>query len=115
MQHTSAVRCHSYILQASRLVAAQHVRSDLPLVFQEDELATNQLSGGISPYMPIVFMKNQADYERFFTFKQASDQERRSWTDCLRRFMRKVRCSLAQHQTHCNSNYLQIQGGMGGW
>ena len=38
---------------------------DLP---QEDELATNLLSGGISPYMPLFFMKQEMEFRPYFTF-----------------------------------------------
>ena len=66
---------------------------DLP---QEDELATNVLSGGVSPYMPIVFMKQQRRFARFFSFRDPSvDRERRHWLECFRDFLRKVTWSAA--------------------
>ena len=42
---------------------------DLP---QEDELATNVLSGGVSPYMPLFFMKQEPSYRPFYSFSNSS-------------------------------------------
>ena len=57
---------------------------------QEDELATNVLSSGTSPYMPLIFMRHERDYRPFFTFDQASDAERSRWTDAFLYFLRKL-------------------------
>lgn len=40
--------------------------SDLP---QEDELATNVLTGGLSPYMPICLMRDRRRFEKYYTFE----------------------------------------------
>ena len=39
---------------------------DLP---QEDELGTNVLSAGVSPYMPLIFMQQETEYRDYFSFK----------------------------------------------
>lgn len=38
---------------------------DLP---QEDELATNVLSAGVSPYMPLFFMQQESEFRPFYAF-----------------------------------------------
>ena len=57
---------------------------------QEDELATNVLSGGISPYMPLVFMQQETSYRPYFSFATASKQDKASWTDSFLFFLRKL-------------------------
>jgi hypothetical protein len=57
---------------------------------QEDELATNQLSAGMSPYMPIVMMPQQQRYTPYFTYDTAPRPEYQRWRDSLLYFLRKV-------------------------
>eukprot|EP00965_Chrysotila_dentata_P197641 6178308-Pleurochrysis_carterae.AAC.2 len=38
---------------------------------QEDEIATNVLSAGRSPYMPLVFMTDEPSFRPFFSFRDA--------------------------------------------
>jgi omega-hydroxy-beta-dihydromenaquinone-9 sulfotransferase len=77
---------------------------DLP---QEDELATNVLSGGISPYMPLFFMKQEQSFRPYYSFSDsATDDEylpprelakaRKQWTDSFLYLLRKltVRASI---------------------
>ena len=47
---------------------------DLP---QEDELGTCQLTGGTSPYMPIMFMRNEKMYVRALYGLRAARRRRR--------------------------------------
>ena len=42
---------------------------------QEDELATNVLTAGTSPYMPIVLMRQEPMFRRFFSFARATQHE----------------------------------------
>lgn len=45
---------------------------------RSDLLATLQvLSGGVSPYAPIVFMTVEKENRRFFTMEDASDHEKK--------------------------------------
>jgi hypothetical protein len=62
---------------------------DLP---QEDELATNVLSNGTSPYMPLFFMSQEPEYRPYFAFEddaknddealpqQQMAEDRKRWT-----------------------------------
>mmetsp|Transcript_18089 Transcript_18089/g.19610 ORF Transcript_18089/g.19610 Transcript_18089/m.19610 type:complete len:91 (+) Transcript_18089:236-508(+) len=43
---------------------------DLP---QEDELASNIMSGGISPYMSLSFMKQEIEFRPFYAFDNDND------------------------------------------
>jgi hypothetical protein len=69
---------------------------NMPLTFeaaQEDELATNQLSAGTSPYMPIVMMGQQRKYWDYFTFQGASEgvtAALKRWQKSLLYFLQKV-------------------------
>jgi hypothetical protein len=53
---------------------------DLP---QEDEIATNVLSAGVSPYMPLFFMSYETDFRPYYAFDQAATPElaaaRKQW------------------------------------
>lgn len=60
---------------------------DLP---QEDEIATNVLSAGTSPYMPIVFMPQARRFFPFFTFRQASANALEQWTNAFLHLLRKL-------------------------
>lgn len=60
---------------------------DLP---QEDELATNVLTAGTSPYMPLAFMRQEPEFRKFFTFENAAPSERQRWIDQFTSFLRKV-------------------------
>ena len=42
---------------------------DLP---QEDELATNNMSAGVSPYMPLFFMQQEPDFRPYYAFDMDS-------------------------------------------
>ena len=68
----------------------------------QDELATNQLSAGMSPYMPIVMMGQQRQYWDYFTFDtDASKPAFSRWKESLLYFLKKVRqleCPNAQYQ-----------------
>ena len=66
------------------------LNSTLVVLSQEDELAINALSGGTSPYMPLVFMDREKDFRPFFTFEQAQPQDRARWIECFMFFLRKV-------------------------
>jgi hypothetical protein len=44
---------------------------DLP---QEDELATNVLSAGVSPYMPLFFMQQESEFRPFYAFDMGTNE-----------------------------------------
>ena len=71
---------------------------DLP---QEDEIATNALSGGVSPYMPLFFMRQEPLFRPFFAFRDDAEgdefmpapllaHERRRWTDAFLLLLRRL-------------------------
>jgi len=76
---------------------------DLP---QEDELATTNISAGVSPYMPLFFMQQEPDFRPFYAFDMdskskynSSDEQlepsvmaeaRKTWTDSFLFLLRKL-------------------------
>ena len=57
---------------------------------QEDELATNVLSAGTSPYMPLVFMTCEAAFRPYFSFAAASAAATARWTAAFLLLLRKL-------------------------
>jgi hypothetical protein len=58
---------------------------------QEDEVATNQLSGGASPYMPLMFPKREALFRRWYSMRDgASSAEIARWKESFLYFLRKT-------------------------
>jgi hypothetical protein len=58
---------------------------------QEDELGTCQLSGGVSPYMPLMFMRDEARFRPLFALADdAPAAARAEWERCFLLFLRKV-------------------------
>mmetsp|Transcript_5903 Transcript_5903/g.14658 ORF Transcript_5903/g.14658 Transcript_5903/m.14658 type:complete len:247 (-) Transcript_5903:37-777(-) len=61
---------------------------DLP---QEDEIATNVLSAGTSPYLQIAIMKPFAVFKPYFGFgSDCAPEDRERWKSSFLHFMRKV-------------------------
>ncbi|GAB4821231.1 hypothetical protein N2152v2_008277 [Parachlorella kessleri] len=75
------------ILDSTRPMDNMAISFDTPA---EDELATNVLTGGISPYMPITLMKSHKDFAKYYTFQDASPAELKAWMDSFLGFLRKV-------------------------
>lgn len=48
---------------------------------QDDEVATNLLSGGVSPIMSMWLMPHERHFRNFHSFGDASDEDTRSWID----------------------------------
>ncbi|PSC74347.1 P-loop containing nucleoside triphosphate hydrolase [Micractinium conductrix] len=80
----------------------------MPLSFAtpaEDEIATSALTGDVSAYLPLLFMRDHKQlFSDFYTFEGATAEDSRRWRDALLWFLRKVtlRCSwddaaAAQH------------------
>ena len=58
---------------------------------QEDEVATNQLSGGASPYMPLMFPQREALFRRWYSMRDgASSAEIARWKESFLYFLRKT-------------------------
>ncbi|VEU34896.1 unnamed protein product [Pseudo-nitzschia multistriata] len=100
-----------------------NVRLDFDLP-QEDELATNVMSAGISPYMPLFFMKQEPEFRPFYAFDDASETDaassssderledsamaevRKAWIDSFLYLLRKltVRDELQRPLKKSNNN-----------
>jgi hypothetical protein len=86
---------------------------------QEDELATNVLSGGASPYMPLIAMRGAAErYWGAFTFAPAPGRAPAgarwaAWREAFLLFLRKVTLS-AERQQHRGGGGGGGGGGNGG-
>eukprot|EP00041_Stephanoeca_diplocostata_P010785 m.172730 g.172730 ORF g.172730 m.172730 type:complete len:395 (-) comp18292_c0_seq3:101-1285(-) len=62
---------------------------------QEDELATNVLTGGVSPYMPLVFMQQEPEFRPFFRFASThilpnGQDATQVWSEAFQHFLRKI-------------------------
>ena len=58
---------------------------------KEDEIATNVLSGGVSPYMALVLPRCAPRFKRLHTFEDAPAGELERWRAAFLWFMKKVR------------------------
>jgi hypothetical protein len=62
----------SYVIDDTRPMDNVKLDFDLP---QEDELATNVISGGnCSPYMPLFFMKQESEFRPYYAFDDNNNQ-----------------------------------------
>lgn len=75
------------VLDETRPMDAMAISFDAPC---EDELGTNVLSAGCSPYMPISFMRSYRAFRKLYTFEGASGEEFEAWRICFLYFLRKV-------------------------
>jgi len=84
---------------------------DLP---QEDELATNVISAGTSPYMPLFFMKQEPEFRPFYAFDDRGDGDassdewleasamaraRKTWIDSFLYLLRKLTVRAENERT----------------
>lgn len=60
---------------------------------QEDELAVNQLSAGASAYMPLMFMRRERLFRRYYSMKDAAAGELERWRDAFLYFCKKLQLS----------------------
>lgn len=80
-------------LVESLLVDTTRPMDALPLNFStpsEDEIATNVLSGGTSPYAALSFMPRYKHYLRYLSFKGCSEAEIVCWQQSFLWFLKKV-------------------------
>ena len=77
------------ILDKTRPMDNMKLSFDIP---QEDELATNVLSSGCSPYMPIMLPKSEKKFRPYYTFdsSECNENDFTSWKDNFFYFLRKV-------------------------
>eukprot|EP00934_Nitzschia_sp_Nitz4_P008091 Nitzschia sp. Nitz4//scaffold118_size93875//84641//86167//NITZ4_004802-RA/size93875-processed-gene-0.46-mRNA-1//1//CDS//3329533766//8081//frame0 len=84
---------------------------DLP---QEDELATNVLSAGTSPYMPLFFMQQQEDFYPYYAFSDTATglealppdemaQARKTWTQAFLHLLAKL--TVRSERLHPSSQH----------
>jgi hypothetical protein len=59
---------------------------------QEDELAHNVTTGGLSSYMSVVFPRDHEDFDRFITLQDLNAKEAQQWVSAFLLFLRKVLC-----------------------
>jgi hypothetical protein len=80
----------SSIMEEKRPMDSMPLHFDLP---QEDEIATNVLSGGISYYMPLFFMKQEPLFRRFLDFSPddgATASDEAEWCSSFLYLLRKL-------------------------
>ena len=75
------------MLDDTRPMDNMELHMDLP---QEDELATAMLSGGVSPYMCLGFMKQSKRFWNYFHFRGASRADFDAWRSSFFFFLKKV-------------------------
>lgn len=86
---------------------------DLP---QEDEIATNVMSAGTSPYMPLFFMQQEPEFRLFYAFDDDSDSNsdgyleprrmaaaRKQWTEAFLLLLRKLTLREARQRQSSSS------------
>jgi hypothetical protein len=57
---------------------------------QEDEVAVNQLSSGASPYAPLLFMRREAEFRKFYDFQDCDAEDFARWRDSFTHFLKKI-------------------------
>jgi len=93
----------------SRLIDTKRPMDNMKLSFelpQEDEIATSVMSGGISPYFCLPFMRNHEDFHDFFSFNSSttSKESRETWTQSFLELYSKLKLRSqrnASAQTSC--------------
>jgi len=73
---------------------------------QEDELALNMMTAGRSPYMPLVFMNCEPEFRKYFSFESASFEDKETWIDSFKYFMRKVTYDWSRRTSVGNKHLL---------
>lgn len=54
-------------------------------------MGTNVLSGGRSPYMPIIFMRRHRDFQPMYEWgEDAAPEDAAAWEEAFLHFMRKA-------------------------
>ena len=57
---------------------------------QEDEVAVNQLSSGASPYAPLLFMRREPEFRKFYDFDDCHAEDFARWRDSFVYFLKKI-------------------------
>ena len=57
---------------------------------QEDEVAVNQLSSGASPYAPLLFMRREPEFRKFYDFDDCDTEDFARWRDSFVYFLKKI-------------------------
>ena len=80
----------SSVIEKTRPMDSMPLHFDLP---QEDECATNILSGGKSYYMPLWFMQQEPSFRRYLDFSEAdggTKQDEDAWVRSFLYLMKKI-------------------------
>ncbi|KAL6778559.1 hypothetical protein ACKKBF_B15270 [Auxenochlorella protothecoides x Auxenochlorella symbiontica] len=64
----------------------------------EDEIAVCALTGGTSPYMPLVMMRDQALFQPYYQLESASAADTARWLDAFTWFLKKVTLRAGGHK-----------------
>lgn len=94
----------SSVLDKHRPMDSMTLDFDLP---QEDELATNVLSGGISYYMPITFMQQEKIFRKYLDFSKedgGSPDDEKQWCDAFLHLLKKVHLRELMQSHHAPSS-----------
>ena len=62
----------SFIMDNKRPMDNMALAWDTP---QEDELATNMMSSGVSPYMPLLFPRKEKSFRKFYRFRTGTGEK----------------------------------------
>ena len=95
-------RCFAGVIDETRPMDNVKLDFDLP---QEDELAVNVMSGGMSPYMPLFFMRQELEYRPYFTFEEAGESANvaaalRHWKKSFMYLLKKLTLRSNLGQSH---------------
>ena len=83
-------RLFSSVIEKTRPMDSMPLHFDLP---QEDECATNVLSGGVSYYMPLWLMKQEPEFRRYLDFSPTeggNPQDEAQWTASFTYLLKKL-------------------------
>ncbi|KAL4419406.1 hypothetical protein ABPG77_003380 [Micractinium sp. CCAP 211/92] len=75
----------SGFIDPTRPMDAMPLTLDTPA---EDEIAVSALTGTVSAYMPLVFMRDRRLFDRFYTFEGAAERDFAAWRDALLWFLK---------------------------
>jgi omega-hydroxy-beta-dihydromenaquinone-9 sulfotransferase len=109
----------SNVMDKTRPMDNVKLHFDLP---QEDEIATNALSTGTSPYMALFFMRQEPSFRPYFAFPDNADGDesgslspariakaRKCWTDAFLLLLRKLTVRASSLRTMSSSHPGQKQ------
>ena len=98
----------SPLMDKTRPMDQMKLSFELP---QEDEIATNALTAGISPYMQIVIMKSFEKFKPYFRFgDDCAPEDRDQWERSFLFFLKKLTFRLLVPVSVCHVVFICIYG-----